>query len=219
LSAAGPLAHAEISSTLTVASDYDFRGVSQSALDPALQISLDWSGESGLYAGLWASNVDFGPGSASDAELDYILGFTGGINDDLSYDLGVNYFTYLDGGDNIDYAEFYAGLQYKNFGVKYWFANDFVNSGDSASYIEANLDVALPKDFTLTLHAGYSDGDYWGSDAYFDYAIGVARDFGKFTVDLKWIDGSDLRAFNGTPGNVGTSESKVFLSVSTTLPW
>lgn len=219
LGAAGSLAHAEVSSTITVASDYDFRGITQTALDPALQISLDWSGESGLYAGLWTSNVDFGDGTSADAELDLYAGFGGEINENLTYDLGVTYYKYLDDGDDIDYAEFYAGLQYKNFGIKYWYADDYANSGDSASYIEGNLDVPLPNDFALTLHAGYSDGDYWGSDAYFDYAIGVARDFGNFTVDLKWIDGSDLRAFNGTPGDVGTSEGKVFLSISTTLPW
>ena len=33
------LAQAEISSTLTLASDYDFRGISQTARDPALQAS------------------------------------------------------------------------------------------------------------------------------------------------------------------------------------
>ena len=53
-------ANAEVSSTITVASDYDFRGITQTARDPALQASLDWAAESGLYVGAWASNVDFG---------------------------------------------------------------------------------------------------------------------------------------------------------------
>ena len=34
-------AQAEVSSTLTIASDYDFRGITQNALDPAFQGSLD----------------------------------------------------------------------------------------------------------------------------------------------------------------------------------
>ncbi|MEO7386005.1 MAG: TorF family putative porin, partial [Gammaproteobacteria bacterium] len=48
LAAASGAAQAEISSTLTIASDYDFRGITQTALDPAFQASLDWAGESGL---------------------------------------------------------------------------------------------------------------------------------------------------------------------------
>ena len=56
---AAPLARAEVSSTITLATDYDFRGITQTARDPALQASLDWSSESGFYLGAWVSNVDF----------------------------------------------------------------------------------------------------------------------------------------------------------------
>ncbi|MEZ5498584.1 MAG: TorF family putative porin [Steroidobacteraceae bacterium] len=63
-------ARAEVSSTFTLASDYDFRGITQSALDPALQASLDWSQESGFYASLWGSNVDFGTGTDIQVEID-----------------------------------------------------------------------------------------------------------------------------------------------------
>ena len=43
LGAAAATAQAEVSSTITLASDYDFRGITQTARDPALQASLDWS--------------------------------------------------------------------------------------------------------------------------------------------------------------------------------
>ena len=57
---AGPALAGEFSSTITATSDYDFRGVSQTGKDPALQLSLDYAFDSGFYAGLWGSNVDFG---------------------------------------------------------------------------------------------------------------------------------------------------------------
>ncbi len=54
---------AQVTGTVTAVSDYDFRGVSLSGTDPALQGSVDWANESGFYAGLWASSsLDFGPG-------------------------------------------------------------------------------------------------------------------------------------------------------------
>jgi hypothetical protein len=52
-------AHAQFSGTVTAVSDYDFRGVSLSATDPALQASLDWAHDSGLYLGIWGSNIDY----------------------------------------------------------------------------------------------------------------------------------------------------------------
>ena len=45
-------AQADISATVTGISDYDFRGVSQTADDPALQGSIEWEGESGGYGGV-----------------------------------------------------------------------------------------------------------------------------------------------------------------------
>ena len=55
------VSQAQFSSTWTAVSDYDFRGFSQSAKNPALQGSADYAfGDSGFSIGAWASNVDFG---------------------------------------------------------------------------------------------------------------------------------------------------------------
>ena len=61
LLAAGP-AGAEVTVTPAVVSDYDFRGITYSAHSPALQLRIDYADPSGIYAGAWGSNVDFGPG-------------------------------------------------------------------------------------------------------------------------------------------------------------
>ena len=58
------------SSTVTGVSDYDFRGVSLSATDPALQASVDFAADSGFYAGAWVSNIDYGSAIDGDIELD-----------------------------------------------------------------------------------------------------------------------------------------------------
>lgn len=209
-------AQAEVSSTITVASDYDFRGISQTARDPALQASLDWSGESGLYVGAWASNVDFGD---SDVELDLLAGYRGSIGEDASFDVGVVQYLYLDTYKDLKFTEAYAGFGYKAVSAKVWYAWDFSNSGKSASYIEANAAIPMANDFTFNLHAGYSDGDFWGDDNYTDYSIGISKTVGNFALNLKWVDGSDLAAFKNAPDDIGSSESKVVFTVATTLPW
>jgi uncharacterized protein (TIGR02001 family) len=231
LAAAAGTAQAEVSSTITVASDYDFRGITQSALDPALQASLDWSDESGVYAGLWGSNVDFSTDGAEgssgpdiNVELDLILGYGGSFTEDLGYDVGATYYKYFgDGSDeaDVDYVELYSGLSYKVVSGKLWYSPDYGNSGDSAWYLEGNAEIPLPAEFGLLLHAGYNGGDYWenADDEFFDYAVGLTRSFGNFDFTVKYIDGSDLKGSDGTEDDVFTSESKVFFSVSTTLPW
>ena len=49
LAIAGLDARAQVSSTITLASDYDFRGITQTARDPALSASLDYSAPSGFH--------------------------------------------------------------------------------------------------------------------------------------------------------------------------
>ena len=193
LALASGAARSEVTSTITLASEYDFRGITQSALDPAFQASLDWSGESGLYAGLWGSNIDFGDYEVEDpyipppgedptpfetasvdlnVEVDAILGYAGSFTEDLGYDVGITYYKYLGGGNNgdidYDYFETYAGGSYKFFSAtlspKVWYAWDFSNSGESAWYGELNFEYPLPAELGLELHGGYSGGNYWDQE-------------------------------------------------------
>jgi uncharacterized protein (TIGR02001 family) len=220
-------AQAEISTTVTLTSDYNFRGISQTAQDPALQIGVDWAHESGFYLGAWGSNVDFDGGegfeSDSNVEVDLIAGYSGSITEDLGYDLGVTYYAYLPSGDRINYVELYAGLSQGIFSGMVWYAPDYGNSGESAWYTEANAGIPLPWELSLNLHVGYSFGDYWkeDSDEFYDYSVGIGRSFGNFDFEVKWADGSDNSAYD--PAIVGqdvlSSEGQVIFTVSTTFPW
>lgn len=218
LGAAATAAHADVTSTITLTSDYDFRGLTQTARDPALQASLDWANDSGFYLGAWASNVDFGKGTDSDVEVDVYAGFRGSFNDELSFDVGAVQYTYQPGDDDVDFTETYASLTYKALSAKYSYAWDYGNTGNAASYFELNSALPLPNDFSLTLHGGYSSGEYW-TENYFDYSIGVSKSVGNFALSLKWVDGSDLQSAQEAPGDVFTSDAKVVFSVATTLPW
>src|SRR5690349_24575363 len=84
---AATVANAGVSSTWTLTNDYDFRGNSQSAKDPAVQGSVDYASDSGWYVGAWGSNVDFGPADV-DLEVDVYTGFAGESEGGLGYDVG-----------------------------------------------------------------------------------------------------------------------------------
>jgi len=222
LAASGVAGAGEFSSTVTATSDYDFRGVTQTSGDPAIQASLDYGFDSGLYVGAWASNVDFGDCCDESVELDLYVGWAGGDEEGLTWDVGGVYYLYP-GTDDLDYPEIWVGVAYGIFDAKLWYSWDFFALDESAYYLEGNLSIPLPRDFGLVVHAGYSDGDAFNADilggSYFDYKIGVTKTWGNFDFELAWVDGSDWEELNDTPDDILSSDGKVVFSVSTTFPW
>ena len=76
------------SSNLAIASDYLFRGISQTGTNPALQGGFDATHASGLYAGVWGSNIswlsDAGVATHASVELDTYIGFGGSYAEDFT---------------------------------------------------------------------------------------------------------------------------------------
>ena len=71
---ATPTLAADISGNVTLASTYDFRGMTQTNQEPAIQGGFDVVTDSGFYIGTWASNIAF-DGSV---EIDLYAGRTVG---------------------------------------------------------------------------------------------------------------------------------------------
>ena len=85
---AAEAAAAHLTSTFTLANEYDFRGISQSGKKPAAQFSLDFASDNGFAASVWMSNIDYGPDASEDREIDLSLGYSKEILPDLSLDVG-----------------------------------------------------------------------------------------------------------------------------------
>lgn len=213
-------ASAQVSSTVTATSDYDFRAISLSGSDPALQASIDWAHESGFYLGAWASNIDYGDGVDGDVELDLYLGFAGGAEDGMGWDAGLVYYTYPGSDDINDYPEIYAGVTFGPFELKQWYTNDYVGADVDSYYTEGNLSVELPAAFTLNLHAGYNYGDAFEDSEYIDYSVGVGYTAGNFDFNLRYIDTNlDENDSFFTDEDVFNTDGRLILSVATTFPW
>lgn len=216
---AASAANAQVSSTWTLTNDYDFRGTSQSAKDPALQGSIDYAADSGWYVGAWASNVDFD--SDIDYEVDLYTGFSGGDDDGLGWDVGFVYYAYPDDSD-ANYPEIYGKLSYGMFSGGLYYSNDWINSNDSSVYATADVSVPLPQNLSLNFHAGYSFGEYFKDrdTEYADYSVGLGYTVGNFNLGLKYVDTSldDGDAwFSGD--DVNNTEGRVIFTIATTFPW
>jgi uncharacterized protein (TIGR02001 family) len=222
LAAAAGSANAGVTSTVTLTNDYDFRGITQTDEDPAIQASVDFATDSGWYIGAWASNVDF-PGYDGDIELDLYTGFTGSTGEGgLTWDAGLIWYTYpTSDGDDVsseipDFPEIYGSLAYGMFKGKLWYSNDFGGTDESSFYLDTSVTVPLPANFSILGHVGYSDGDaidiLYG-DSYTDYSVGVGYAAGKFSLALKFV-GTD-----GVDDSLGLDDSRAVFTIATTFPW
>lgn len=189
LSGLSTSALSEVSGFVALGSDYVWRGISQTDNQMALISELDYSHGSGLYAGVWGSNVDFGPGDPS-LELDFYAGYAGELANGLSYDAGVVHYEYP-GANDIETEEYYLGVGYAGTRMVWSYTDDYFGSDASAWYLELGAEFAILNDMTLALHLGRSDGDHFdlaGNAAYTDYRIGISKDIAGVTLDLAYTD-------------------------------
>ena len=222
-----------VSATAFVVSDYDFRGTSQNARDPAFQFTADYAGENGLAVGLFGSPVDFGDSLDADVEFDLYGSFSGEFAENFGWTTGVTYYAYP-GESDLNYVEVYGGVSYDYVSAKVWYSNKFLgdfgedlaesnlNDDDtSAFYLAGNATIPRPQTFSLLLHAGLSTGDYWDNaigDDVFDYSVGVGYAAGKFNLALKFI-GNDTGDVPEVDTDVNSQEDRVLFTVQTTFPW
>jgi len=213
-----------VSANIGVASNYIWRGVTQTLDDPAVSGGLDYEHRSGFSAGTWISNVDFGDESPN-YELDLYTGFGGKVNDDLSYALNAIYYAYPDGRD-ADFAEIGASGTFKWFtlGLAYtvYGENDEGLFDDGDLYYYAGFELGeLPYDLTFALRGGYYDfrhdevevgpvldpaGNLIGIETesadYWHYGASISKeagDFGTFSLNWDQNSGNDDAGYDNDP--------------------
>ena len=164
---------AEFESNVALSSDYIWRGMTQTAEEPAISGGFDIAGESGLYFGTWASNVEFGDGAA--LELDWYAGYANELDNGFSYDIGYLAYTYP-GEDSLDFEEIYVGFGYSYFGYTF-------SSGQDSAPDNSEISVALGE---TGLGLTYGDYDEYGEYTIISYDLPVA--IAGLGVSLAWTD-------------------------------
>ena len=217
---------AEVEALLTATSDYDYRGLTQTDLRPALQVDFIYTSKH-VHADVFVSNVNFGEGSGHGfygprhTEVAYTAGYQGGNQDRLQWDLGISYFTYPRWKPRVDYPEAYFTVTRKGLSssLHYTWTYDNLNVQKSAYYIEANLAHPLPvKEFNILLHMGQSSGPYWSlanGKHYEDYSIGLERKTKKLDITIRDVGTADYN--DPLPGQGFGGRNRVVLAVSYTF--
>lgn len=188
------------STTITAASDYTFNGVTQTDSGPAIQASLDYAFDSGVYAGAWASNVDFG--DDTDFELDAYLGKYVQLTDTVSADYGIAYYTYQGNNSDGNYAEAYTKFGYASeYGqteLNFWYSWDYFGTGAGhvISMIAHTFEIAPNHAIRASFDISNSlDGEKWAWDvnqkkSYKHYRLAYQTSYEGFGIEIAAEDTS-----------------------------
>jgi uncharacterized protein (TIGR02001 family) len=186
-----------VSGSLTLATDYLFRGVSQTQTGPAIQGTIDIEHSSGLYIGGFASNVDFAAPADANIELDGLIGFRFRLAD-IKFDIGAIYYAYPGASDQpytLNYLEFALKAAYEIGPATLlggiYVSPDFQLESGLGIYSEAGIDLKLPFEFTLSGRLGYQsidDNTRFGLPDYWNWSLAVSRDLLGFTFAVGYYD-------------------------------
>ena len=182
----------QLSYNVGVASDYVFRGVSQTDQNAQLFGGVDLTAGR-FYAGTWASNVDFH--DSTDAEVDLYAGFKPTLGP-ATLDLGVIYYGYVNAPDHADYAntEIKAAASIPagkgGVGAAVFYSPDSFGAADQATYYEVNGSYPVAEKWTVSGAVGRQT--YKGSGDYNTWNLGATWAFSKtLALDLRYHDTSE----------------------------
>ena len=195
-----------VTGNLTLASEYRFRGIDQTAGKPAIQGGFDYAHASGVYLGNWNSNVSEGAGfPGGNLEMDFYGGWKKAFGD-FGLDIGAIYY-YYPGTDaqflgaanpnstktnssNVKNTEFYIGGSWKFLSVKWFHAlSDYFSMPDTSGtdYFDFAATYDMGAGWGLVGHVGllkvkkYSDMDYT------DYKLGVTKDITGWVLGAAYV--------------------------------
>jgi uncharacterized protein (TIGR02001 family) len=204
--------------------DYNFRGISQSARKPAVQGSAELTYTVNpnfqLYANVFGSSLKL-PSQAS-MELDGSFGIRpsfGGV----SFDFGATYYGYPGElpGVKSEFWEVYGKASYKFFdkltlGANVFYAPNWLNLGADGTYFSGTAALDLPHGFAVSGELGryvlgrtsprfgsvnLPDYTYWNAGISYTYKIA--------TLDLRYHDTSlNKRSCQTLVGQPGVTRSK-----------
>ena len=198
----------DLSFNVGAATDYVWRGVSQTDESPQIYGGVDAT-VGMVYAGTWLSNVDFGTGNDTDFELDLYAGIRPQLGP-VALDLGIQYYGYINAptGSDQDFVEFkLAGsvpVGPATVGAAVYWSDDFAGTGN-ATYVELNGSVPVAEKVSISGAVGRQDVDYSGD--YSTWNLGVS-------YALNDIVGFDLRYHDTDKHKFGDLyDSRVVLSL------
>ncbi len=174
-----------LSANVGVTSNYLWRGLEQTAGRSAVSGGIDYSADSGFYAGTWVSNAEWTEDMSY--EIDLYAGFSGETNG-ITYDFNFIQYLYPEVADDLDFSEVY--LKVTMGGVTFGYATladaEGADFGDD-SYFFVDTELEMTSEIALGLHIGKTTDEFYAGESYIDYGVNLSKagfTFGATKTDL-----------------------------------
>ena len=202
-------AHAQLAASVSVESDYRFRGYSLSDRNPAAVAQLGYDDPSGFYVNAAAIGVLGDGGDAYFLGAQGNIGYTKRLTERLSIDGGVVHSEYdpiVPGRRNWRYTDIYVGLGTDRFTGRISYSPHYFISDLSTLYAEAEATFEPAPKWSLTGHFGtlfyLTSPDFVRHKTFYDWRVGAARSFGNFNVHAAlWGGGPGEDYYGSQPRN------------------
>lgn len=207
------VASAQLSSNVSLTSNYKFRGQDQDLgstkdFKPALQGGFDYAFSNGFYVGNWNSSVNWLTGNS--LEVDVYGGYKGEMSPGLTYDVGV--LAYMYPGNSLGKTtEVYLGMGYGPFSAKYSQAvsKDYFYFGSKASYFNVAYATEVTKGLTFKAALGMTNFKDASKVDFNDYSVGLSYDLGEgFSLGGAYVGATKKSDYTGI------NDGRVVLSLS-----
>jgi uncharacterized protein (TIGR02001 family) len=184
LLAASGAVSAQVSGSVSLVSDYIYRGVSLSRDNPEPQVNLTADFDSGWFAGVFASKIDL---PTMHGQAIAYGGYAHQWTSELSWEAGVSETAYIEGSSQ-NYGEVFVGLSTDRFNGRLYYSPNYLGQSVHSVYGEINYNLPLSASLRFTAHAGYLDvarrDDENQSAGHGDRRAGLAYHSGDW--NLQW---------------------------------
>lgn len=181
-----------LSYNLGATTDYRYRGISQSRLQPALQGGVDFAHKGGFYVGTWASTIKWltdVPGGKGPLEWDIYGGFKGEVAKDVAFDVGVLRYQYPRENFPVspNTTEVYGALTFGPATIKYSHSTTNLfgfTASKGSGYLDASASFDVGSGWSVAPHIGRQSVKGAGNGIYSctDYSVALNKDLGNGLV-------------------------------------
>lgn len=177
---------AAASGSLSVLSDYRYRGLSLSDERPVVSLDLAGDFTNGIYLGASALGVWTAHSGFRALGLQEYAGYARRLNPQITGEVGVTNANYTEayvGGSAVRNTEVYVGLSGHGLAGRLFYSSNYFNQGYPTLYGELNGVARLRAGWRLTGHVGVLTRTSRAERVNYDWRVGVAKEIKAVTLE------------------------------------
>ena len=186
----------EVSTSVTIASEYVYRGLAMSGNDPAVSAGVDYQHDSGFFGGVWATTMNLdSPAGYRGLEADAYLGYHFSTPEPLNVSALVMRYSYPDGDGPADYdfTEYLlSATLFSQYSLQVAYADDVYGLGVPGRLAELRADWPVGDYWVFGVGMGRNDLRVPGWNSYLYWDAGFSTRWSRVTADLRWHDNEEI---------------------------